>query len=183
MRNRKVSTPKGDFDESVELMLEIADLEQHGFGDSQEVRKLEDEAERHWNSLNEAEQLLVRALSADLWFLTDAELGGRAPRDGESESLAAARYVENWQKVASLLHESPALATGIDGVALRAELWSALEQPAVARRFYDRLEQQRPGARLTIAAQRIARRRAALSISPNPHKCPFPLLHGSQRAA
>jgi hypothetical protein len=171
------------FSRSVQLMLEIADLELYGIGESSQANALEDEAERYWTLLSDAEQLLIRAISADMWFLSGTKLRGRAPRDGEAEALAVAKSSGNWLQVASLLHESPALSSGVDGVALRAELWSALGQPKVARRFYDRLEQHNPRARLAIAARRIGSRQGTLLIPPKPHKCPFPLLHGPQRAA
>jgi hypothetical protein len=157
-------------------MLQLSELESDGRGDCSLARQLEDESEVQWIELSAEQQQLIRSLSADLWFLSgDCEVLKRQPRPEQEEALRAARRAEHWQEVAMLLHDCPALAVGSDGLQIRAELWSALGQVDVARRFYARLELEKPGEGVRIAARRILERQGALSGYHPPHRCRPPL--------
>jgi hypothetical protein len=177
--------PHGDrLTASIQLLLDLSDLQQSGRGETTRARELEDESEREWSRLTEGEQSLVRTLSADLWFLAgDTEIMSREPLAAQRTALEEARAGERWEEVARLLHACPAIAKETEGAQLRAELWSALGLPDVAERFYALLDRYQPGERLATAARNIDTRRQALAAPFRPRRVNSPLLLKPRNAA
>lgn len=125
------------FSESVELLIKLADgVMKENDHDTPEIREAENRAEKLWYGLNDTDTVLLDAMSADLWYLSDGgPLRGKEPTDEIRVKFEQAKRDENLLEIARSLHDCSKLASGVEGARIRLYLWKSLRQEEMTRRF------------------------------------------------
>lgn len=126
------------FRASAAILIKLADAQKDDPDlKSPENESLQAEEEALWYRLNTMEMDLIRAMSADLWYLAEGgpHRGSKDPDDNLRARFRQAEADDALVELAVLLHECPKLAYAFEGVRVRHHLWKSLGQEEMARRF------------------------------------------------
>jgi tetratricopeptide (TPR) repeat protein len=132
-----ISSPALEYER---LLLQLAHLMAEGRGDTEEADALRDQMDRPWRELRPEEMGRLRALSADLYMLQDAEIPEPLdPAEGAPERLGAALQhaydQQDWDRLLALLRKGPSLLPPDRIASLRARAYQALGHPETALLF------------------------------------------------
>ncbi len=139
------TTPSPDFDESLELLLQLHRLTLEDRDESEEADALRDAMDAPWYRLNETEAALLRGLSADLYSIgTDRTVAGDVPPPDVAPFRAAVKS-QNWVRALEVLRDNEERLPPGEVAFVRGTCWANLGEPHVAVEFLSeaiRLEPQ-----------------------------------------